>query len=87
MKNPIDDMCLSDLRPMPDFERLQGIMLNGEAYANCLMVVEFCHNFKEALNFGWFLYWYDLKFINFIFLKISVSFSDFVIPNILNLLV
>ena len=48
----MDDLCLPDLRPLPDVERLGGVTLCGEALANCLMVVEFCHNFKDALNFG-----------------------------------
>lgn len=52
LKKPIDDLCLKDLKPLPDLNRIPGVRLAGEAYANCLMVVEFCLNFKDALKFG-----------------------------------
>ena len=52
MKTAMEDMSVPDQQPLPDLDRLTGVELNGEAFANCLMVVEFCHNFKDALNFG-----------------------------------
>ena len=52
MKTAMEDMSVPDQGALPQVERLTGVQLNGEAFANCLMVVEFCHNFKDALNFG-----------------------------------
>ena len=52
MKTAMEDMSVPDQGALPQFDRLTGVQLNGEAFANCLMVVEFCHNFKDALNFG-----------------------------------
>lgn len=61
MKTSMEDMSVPDLQPLPQFDRLPGVLLDGEAYANCLMTVEFCHNFKEALNFGEFSHCFGLK--------------------------
>ena len=52
LKEPVDDMCLKDHRDMPEFERIPGVLLSGETLANCLMVIEFCINFREALRLG-----------------------------------
>ena len=37
---------------MPDYPRIKGIELDGNAYADILMVLEFIHNFGDALGFG-----------------------------------
>ncbi|CAH1773357.1 unnamed protein product [Owenia fusiformis] len=50
MKKPIDDLQLKDLKPLPSFDRIPGVKLAGKAFSNCLMVVEFMHNFSAALG-------------------------------------
>lgn len=56
LKKPVEDMCLRDQTTLPELERLEHNALPGETLANCLMVLEFCLNFKDALHLGkWFL--------------------------------
>lgn len=52
MRKPIEDMCLTDQRPLPDLNRIPHMMLSGEAFANILMVYEFLLNFGHRLGFG-----------------------------------
>ena len=52
MRKPVEDMSLKDHKEMPEFKRLDGMRLSGEALANILMVYEFLHNFGERLGFG-----------------------------------
>ncbi|XP_053408583.1 bromodomain adjacent to zinc finger domain protein 2B-like isoform X2 [Mercenaria mercenaria] len=51
LKKPREDMELRDFRPMPEFSRIPGNHLDGEAFADCLMSLEFLHNFSKALGF------------------------------------
>ncbi|XP_060551894.1 uncharacterized protein LOC132713351 isoform X3 [Ruditapes philippinarum] len=51
LKKPREDMELRDLREMPEFSRIPGNRLDGEAFADCLMSLEFLHNFSKALGF------------------------------------
>ncbi|XP_059099037.1 bromodomain adjacent to zinc finger domain protein 2B-like [Tigriopus californicus] len=51
LRKPIEDMCLEDLKPLPELKRIEGLKLSGEAYANVLMVYEFLHNFGGRLGF------------------------------------
>jgi len=37
---------------LPEFDRIPGVRLSGKAFADCLMVVEFVHNFASILGFG-----------------------------------
>lgn len=46
---------------MPEFPRIPGCVLDGEAFADCLMTLEFLHNFAAALGFGKFCYIYTMK--------------------------
>ena len=52
MRKPIEDMCLSDHKELPELKRIPEMVLSGEAFANILMVYEFLHNFGERLGFG-----------------------------------
>ena len=45
-------MFLLLCQPMPEFKRIEGCVLDGEAFADCLMSLEFLHNFAAALGFG-----------------------------------
>ncbi|XP_076825908.1 bromodomain adjacent to zinc finger domain protein 2B-like isoform X3 [Clavelina lepadiformis] len=60
LKMPVEDMCLTDNKHMPDLKPLQGIMLeedkkafwtqlSGNATATVLMVLEFLYTFKDAI--------------------------------------
>ena len=37
---------------MPTLDHIQGTCLPGKAFADCLMVAEFLHNFKDVLDRG-----------------------------------
>ncbi|KAK9884034.1 hypothetical protein WA026_004967 [Henosepilachna vigintioctopunctata] len=50
LRKPCEDLEL-DQKPLPEFERICGLKLSGQAYANILMVFEFLHNFGETLGF------------------------------------
>ncbi|XP_055998604.1 bromodomain adjacent to zinc finger domain protein 2B-like isoform X7 [Ostrea edulis] len=52
LKKPVEDMELKDHRALPDFERIPGCKLDAVAFGDILMVLEFIHNFKEALGFN-----------------------------------
>ena len=39
-------------QPLPKFDRIPGVRLSGKAFADCLMIVEFVHNFASILGFG-----------------------------------
>ena len=52
MRKPVEDMCLAEAKPFPSLERIMGLSLPGDAFANLLMVFEFLHNFGETLGFG-----------------------------------
>ena len=41
---------------MPELERIPGLKLSGQAFADTLMVHEFLHNFGETLGFGKFYF-------------------------------
>ncbi len=40
------------LQELPELHPLPGVRVSGCAFASCLMVVEFMHNFGAALGFG-----------------------------------
>ncbi|XP_022106511.1 bromodomain adjacent to zinc finger domain protein 2B-like isoform X3 [Acanthaster planci] len=51
LKKPVEDMKLGqEAKPLPNIERLNGLKLPGQAFANCLMTLEFLHTFCDALN-------------------------------------
>ncbi|XP_067003297.2 bromodomain adjacent to zinc finger domain protein 2B isoform X3 [Anabrus simplex] len=51
LRKPVEDMELSDQRPLPTLNRIPGLKLSGQAFADTLMVFEFLHNFGETLGF------------------------------------
>ncbi|KAM3917544.1 bromodomain adjacent to zinc finger domain protein 2B isoform 13-T14 [Leptodactylus fuscus] len=51
LKKPTEDMCLADQKPLPDLPRIPGLVLSGNTFSNCLMVVQFLRNFGKVLNF------------------------------------
>ncbi|KAL8601347.1 hypothetical protein ACOMHN_054640 [Nucella lapillus] len=50
MKKPMDDMELRNGKPLPKFARCAEAKLPGPAFSDALMVVEFVHNFADALG-------------------------------------
>ena len=47
---------LNYFQPLPEFPRIHGNRLDGEAFADCLMSLEFLHNFAKPLGFGKLMY-------------------------------
>lgn len=52
LRKPQEDSEIPNKKDLPDFERLPGLKLTGQALADLLMVFEFLHNFGETLGFG-----------------------------------
>ncbi|CAF1085093.1 unnamed protein product [Rotaria sordida] len=50
MKRITEDMQLRDLKPLPILKPIENMRLSIEAFANCLMIIEFLNNFKHILN-------------------------------------
>nr|XP_024218419.1 bromodomain adjacent to zinc finger domain protein 2B isoform X4 [Halyomorpha halys] len=51
LRRPVEDMELNEIKPLPDLERIPGLKLSGQAFADTLMTFEFLHNFGETLGF------------------------------------
>ncbi|NXX11742.1 BAZ2B protein, partial [Podargus strigoides] len=51
LKKPNEDMCLADQKPLPELPRIPGLVLNGNTFSDCLMVVQFLRNFGKVLGF------------------------------------
>ncbi|XP_025986077.1 bromodomain adjacent to zinc finger domain protein 2B isoform X5 [Solenopsis invicta] len=51
IRKPVEDMELTDHRPLPEVKRIPGLKLSGQAFADIVMVFEFLHNFGETLGF------------------------------------
>ncbi|ETN77822.1 Methyl-CpG binding domain protein, partial [Necator americanus] len=49
-REPIDDLLLTEIRPMPDLPRVENLRLDGNGFADALMVHEFVHNFAHVLE-------------------------------------
>ncbi|KAJ1350736.1 hypothetical protein KIN20_006607 [Parelaphostrongylus tenuis] len=49
-REPIDDLLLTEIRPVPDLPRVENLRLNGLGFADALMVCEFVHNFAHVLE-------------------------------------
>ena len=62
LKKPIDDMALTDLKPLPILQRISNINIPGKAYADLLMVEEFVHAFGHVIDIGIYSNFF-LKFI------------------------
>ncbi|XP_068453038.1 bromodomain adjacent to zinc finger domain protein 2A isoform X2 [Clinocottus analis] len=50
LKKPIEDMCLTDHKLLPDLSRIPGVVLSGKAFAHCLAVVEFLHGYGKIIG-------------------------------------
>ncbi|KAH3703124.1 hypothetical protein DPMN_078153 [Dreissena polymorpha] len=51
LKKPREDMELRDFQAMPEYPRIPGNCVDGAAMADCLMSLEFMHNFAKPLGF------------------------------------
>nr|XP_016852351.1 PREDICTED: bromodomain adjacent to zinc finger domain protein 2B isoform X4 [Anolis carolinensis] len=51
LKKPNEDMCLADQKPLPELPRIPGLVLSGNTFSDCLMVVQFLRNFGKVLGF------------------------------------
>ncbi|XP_033868865.3 bromodomain adjacent to zinc finger domain protein 2B-like isoform X20 [Acipenser ruthenus] len=51
LKKPNEDMCLADHKPLPELNRIPGLVLSGSTFSDCLMVVQFLRNFGKVLGF------------------------------------
>ncbi|XP_078334663.1 bromodomain adjacent to zinc finger domain protein 2B-like isoform X10 [Crassostrea virginica] len=52
LKKPVEDMELKDHRALPEYKRIPGCKLDAVAFGDILMVLEFVHNFQDALGFS-----------------------------------
>ncbi|CAK1548954.1 unnamed protein product [Leptosia nina] len=50
LRRPQEDSSLSDQKPLPDLDRIPGLKISGQAFADLLQVYEFLHNFGQALG-------------------------------------
>ncbi|XP_050669146.1 bromodomain adjacent to zinc finger domain protein 2B-like isoform X3 [Leptidea sinapis] len=51
LRRPQEDSTLSDQKPLPTLERIPGLKLAGQAFADLLQTFEFLHNFGNSLGF------------------------------------
>ncbi|CAH0404305.1 unnamed protein product [Chilo suppressalis] len=51
LRRPQEDSSLSDQKPLPTLNRIPGLKLPGQAFADILQVYEFIHNFGQTLGF------------------------------------
>ncbi|PAV84795.1 hypothetical protein WR25_05319 [Diploscapter pachys] len=49
-REPCDDLLLTETRPLPELSRIENLALDGNAFANALMVHEFVQNFAHVLS-------------------------------------
>ncbi|XP_051865443.1 bromodomain adjacent to zinc finger domain protein 2A-like isoform X2 [Pristis pectinata] len=52
MKKPTEDLYLTDHKPLPEFNRIAGLVLSGRAFSDCLTVFEFLHTYGKVLGFN-----------------------------------
>ncbi|XP_030614359.1 bromodomain adjacent to zinc finger domain protein 2B isoform X2 [Archocentrus centrarchus] len=50
LKKPNEDMCLADHKPLPELSRIPGLVLAGNTFSDCLMVLQFLHSFGKVLG-------------------------------------
>uniref|UniRef100_A0A665UVF8 Bromodomain adjacent to zinc finger domain 2B n=1 Tax=Echeneis naucrates TaxID=173247 RepID=A0A665UVF8_ECHNA len=50
LKKPNEDMCLADHKRLPDLSRIPGLVLPGNTFSNCLMVLQFLRSFGKVLR-------------------------------------
>ncbi|KAA3681935.1 uncharacterized protein DEA37_0011595 [Paragonimus westermani] len=49
LKKPVDDLRLLNSKKLPELEPIPGNRFSGQAFAHCLVVIEFLHAFTEIL--------------------------------------
>lgn len=52
IRKPQEDLSIKNHVDMPSLNRLNGLKLTGQTFADLLMVYEFIWNFGETLGFG-----------------------------------
>lgn len=52
LRKPKEDSEIINKHDMPAIERIHGLRLTGQGFADLLMAFEFLHNFGETLGFG-----------------------------------
>ncbi|XP_061579577.1 bromodomain adjacent to zinc finger domain protein 2B isoform X2 [Cololabis saira] len=50
LKKPNEDMCLADHKPLPELSRIPGLVLAGNTFSDCLMVLQFLRRFGKVLG-------------------------------------
>lgn len=50
LRKPCEDLELTQ-KPLPEYSRICGLRLSGQAFSDIIMVFEFLHNFGETLGF------------------------------------
>ncbi|XP_034742358.1 bromodomain adjacent to zinc finger domain protein 2B isoform X3 [Etheostoma cragini] len=50
LKKTNEDMCLADHKPLPEWSRIPGLVLQGSTFSDCLMVLQFLHSFGKVLR-------------------------------------
>ncbi|XP_072253218.1 bromodomain adjacent to zinc finger domain protein 2B isoform X3 [Leuresthes tenuis] len=50
LKKPNEDMCLADHQPLPELSRIPGLVLPGNTFSDCLMVLQFLRSFGKVLK-------------------------------------
>lgn len=52
LRKPKEDSEILNKHEMPTIQRIGGLRLSGQGFADLLMAFEFLHNFGETLGFG-----------------------------------
>ncbi|XP_037542866.1 bromodomain adjacent to zinc finger domain protein 2B [Nematolebias whitei] len=52
LRKPKEDMCLTDHKPLPELSCMPGLILPRKTISDCLMVLQFLHNFGDVLKLG-----------------------------------
>ena len=80
IRKPVEDMELTDHRPLPEIKRIPGLKLSGKAFADIVMVFEFLHNFGETLGFGK----NNLSLLNCNFTILKFNFAKIITNNLID---
>lgn len=69
-------LYVSDLKPLPELNRIPGLKLSGQAFSDAIMVFEFLHNYGETLGFGKIFSFLSVATLHGILKVITRSFLD-----------
>ncbi|XP_068184965.1 bromodomain adjacent to zinc finger domain protein 2B-like isoform X2 [Antennarius striatus] len=50
LKKPNEDMCLVDHKPLSELSQIPGLILPPSTFSDCLMLLQFLHNFGTVLR-------------------------------------